>query len=366
MHSQPSSKSQLSCPGCGAMLEFNPKRGQMECPYCGRQEAIARNKTSLLAEHSFEAHLNEKHTQLAALSKQAVEVQCPGCRAQFTFEPPTVAGKCPFCNTNIVAQPSMASPVVNPGGIVPFKIGQRQAREKVGEWLRQRWFAPRELRRLSQYAGLQGIYLPFWTYDCRTHSEYRGQRGDRYLRTETYTTTDDEGRTVTETREVVDTRWTNVSGSLEQTFDDVLISAAESINQDHLQAVEGWDLSELVPYNPSYLSGFKVQRYQIHLKNGFEQAKKKMEPEICKAVERQIGGDEQRVRSISTTYSSITFKYILLPVWAGAYEFKGRRYSIVVNGQSGKVCGDRPYSSLQVVLVILIAFLVLAIVVGLL
>ncbi|MDG2616240.1 hypothetical protein P7L53_08275 [Thermoleptolyngbya sichuanensis XZ-Cy5] len=366
MQRHSSSESQLSCPGCGASLEFNPKRGQMECPYCGRREAIARNKTSLLAEQSFEAHLNEKHTQLAALSRQAVEVQCPGCRARFTFEPPTVAGKCAFCNTNIVAQPRTASPVVTPGGVVPFTIGQRQAREKVSEWLRQRWFAPKGLKRLSQHAGLQGIYLPFWTYDCKTCSQYRGKRGDRHTRTETYTTTDNDGRTITDIREVVETHRTRVSGSVDYAFDDVLVAAAESVDQNHLRAVEGWDLSELAPYNASYLSGFKVQRYQINLKEGFERAKKKMETEIRRAVECKIGGDEQCIDSLSTSYSDITFKHILLPVWTGAYEFKGRRYTIVVNGQSGKVCGDRPFSWLQIAFAILVAIVILGILVSVL
>lgn len=338
----------------------------MECPYCGRQEAIARNKTSLLAEQSFESHLSEKHTQLAALSQQAVEVQCPGCRARFTFEPPTRGREMCICNTNIVAQPHTASPVVSPGGVVPFKIGQRQAREKVSEWLRQRWFAPKALKRLSQHAGLQGIYLPFWTYDCKTCNQYRGKRGDRYTRTETYTTTNDEGKIVTDTREVEETRWTPVSGRLDYAFDDVLVAAAESVDQNHLQAVERWDLSELVPYNASYLSGFKVQRYQINLKAGFERAKKKMEPEIRQAVECKIGGDEQCIDSISTSYSDITFKHILLPVWTGAYEFKGRRYTVVVNGQSGKVCGDRPFSWLQIGLAILVAIVIFGILISIL
>ncbi|HIK39829.1 hypothetical protein [Thermoleptolyngbya sp. M55_K2018_002] len=91
-----------------------------------------------------------------------------------------------------------------------------------------------------------------------------------------------------------------------------------------------------------------------------------MEIEIRRAVECKIGSDEQCIDSLSTSYSDITFKHILLPVWTGAYEFKGRRYTIVVNGQSGKVCGDRPFSWLQIALAILVAIVVLGVLVSVL
>jgi hypothetical protein len=61
-------------------------------------------------------------------------------------------------------------------------------------------------------------------------------------------------------------------------------------------------------------------------------------------VRRGIGGDEQRVESIKTSYSAITFKHLLLPVYVGAYRFGEKVCQVVVNGRTGEVQGERPYS----------------------
>jgi len=100
-------------------------------------------------------------------------------------------------------------------------------------------------------------------------------------------------------------------------------------------------------YEPAYLAGFRAQRYQIELAAGFEKAKAVMANEIGRSVRRDIGGDEQRVMSISTTYSDIYFLHLLLPVWIGAYQFQNKVYHVVVNARTGDVEGERPYSAVQ-------------------
>jgi predicted RNA-binding Zn-ribbon protein involved in translation (DUF1610 family) len=347
MQRESSSRQQFSCSGCGGNLEFDPQQGDLQCPYCGRKEAIARGSTAV-AEQPYEAYLTANHAQFVALSTTTVEVKCPGCNAQFAFEPPTIAGQCAFCNTSIVAHPQSANPIVTPEAVLPFRVDQRTAKENVQQWLRRRWFAPTALHKLSQQEAIQGIYLPFWTYDSQTSSHYRGERGDHYTDTETYTETNSEGNPETKTREVKKTRWTSVSGQVSRFFDDLLVVGTESINKKHLNSVSNWDLSNLVPYTSSYLAGFKAQRYQISLEAGFEQAKEQMVGQIRSDVKRDIGGDEQRVSSVSTSYSNITFRHILLPVWVTAYRFKNRQYSVMVNARSGEVSGDRPFSPVKI------------------
>jgi ribosomal protein S27E len=334
---------QFPCPGCGSTLEFDPHVGQLKCPYCGREEVIPQSAEQV-EERSYEAYLNSSHTQLAALSSTALEADCPGCQAQITFEPPNIAGQCPFCNTSIVTQPHAANPVVAPEAVLPFSISQKGAREDIQKWLSSRWFAPNGLKKLAQQEGLQGVYLPFWTYDCHTVSHYTGERGTHYYVTETYTVTNSEGKSETRTRQVQRTRWRSHSGRVDRFFDDVLIPGSESVNVQRLEALEPWDLSKLVPYNASYLSGFKAQRYQVSLKKGFELAKGKMEEPIRCDIRHDIGGDEQRIHSVSTHYNAITFKHLLLPVWISAYRFNNKQYQVMVNAQTGEVLGDRPYS----------------------
>lgn len=347
MQSEAFSQQQFPCPACGGRLEFDPRSGHLSCSYCGHEQLLAK-EGGLVVERSYDSYLTANHTQIVALSTTAQEVKCPGCNAEFAFEPPIVAGQCPFCSTSIVAHPHAATPIVTPEAVLPFRVDQRTAKENVQLWLQRRWFAPTGLHKLSQQEKVQGIYLPFWTYDCQTSSQYKGERGDHYTVTETYTETNSEGETETKTRNVQKTRWTSVSGQVDRFFNDVLVAATESINSKHLKAVSNWDLSHLVAYDASYLAGFKAQRYQVSLKAGFEQAREPMAGQIRSDVERDIGGDEQRVSSVSTSYSKITFKHILLPVWVSSYQFKNRQYAAMVNAQTGKVAGDRPFSTVKI------------------
>src|SRR4029079_17966666 len=127
--------------------------------------------------------------------------------------------------------------------------------------------------RFAQPEAIQGVYIPFWTYDTNTTTDYTGQRGEHYWETETYYERDSQGNQVQHTREVRHTRWYSASGTVTGSFDDVLIPATTSLPADRLAALEPWDFPELRPYDPSFLAGFKAQRYQVDLKQGFELVK---------------------------------------------------------------------------------------------
>ena len=85
-------------------------------------------------------------------------------------------------------------------------------------------------------------------------------------------------------------------------------------------------LAGLRSYDPAFLSGFKAQRYQVDLEQGFERAKEVIAPAIESKVRNDIGGDEQMIESLSTDYSDVTFKHLLLPVYAGAYRYNGKSF----------------------------------------
>jgi DNA-directed RNA polymerase subunit RPC12/RpoP len=331
------------CPGCGADLQFAPEGGCLTCPYCGRQEQIAPAAGSV-EERSYEDYLHMHADRMGALAQGALEVACQTCGATVTFTPPMVAGECDFCGSSIVAQPRDADPVVAPEGVLPFRVTQGQATDSIRSWLGSLWFAPNALKRMAQQEGVGGVYIPFWTYDAYTLSEYEGQRGEHYYTTETYTETDSQGRTETKTRQVQHTRWWPASGTVERWFDDILVPATKSLPPARLAALEPWDMRELTPYDPAYLSGYKAQRYQVDLAEGFELAKRAAAPIIEQDARRDIGGDEQRVTRVSTAYSAITFKHLLLPIYVGAYRFNEKVYQLVVNGRTGEVQGERPYS----------------------
>ncbi len=331
------------CPGCGADQQFEPRDGTLTCPYCGCSERIEPEGGGP-SERPYEEYLRPREERLGRMAEGALEAACQTCGAVVSFVPPQVAGECDFCGSPIVAQPRSADPLVAPEGVLPFGVTKEEASDSIRRWLSSLWFAPSALKRLASHEGVGGVYIPFWTYDAHTTSRYEGQRGEHYFVTEHYTETDPQGRSVTKTRQVRHTRWHHASGTVSRWFDDLLVPATTSLPPEKLSALEPWDMAELAPYDPAYLSGYKAQRYQIDLAEGFELAKQLAAPAIEADVRRSIGGDEQRVSGISTAYSGITFKHLLLPVYVGAYRFRDRLFQVVINGRTGEVQGERPYS----------------------
>jgi DNA-directed RNA polymerase subunit RPC12/RpoP len=354
------------CPSCGADLLYEPRDGFLSCPYCGHKEAIPQSADEV-EERSFEQYLRVRPEQMSRLAANALEVQCQSCGAKSLFMPPEVAGRCEFCGVQIVAQPKSADPMLAPEGILPFCVTQTDASSNLRGWLSSRWFAPNDLKHFAQPDAIHGIYLPFWTYDTNTTTYYTGLRGDYYYETETYTERDSQGNLVTRTRQVQRIRWSPASGTVTGWFNDVLIPATTSLPSARLDGLQPWDLHELRPYDPAFLSGFKAQRYQIDLEQGFERMRQVIAGEIENDVRGDIGGDQQQIEELSTHYSGITFKHLLLPVYAGAYRFNGKVFQIVVNGRTGEIQGERPYSFWKIALLvmsILFVILILALVFG--
>ena len=351
------------CPACGADLLYEPKDGFLSCQHCGNKEAIPESAEGV-EERSFESYLQMRPQELQPLAANALEVQCQSCGAKVAFTPPEVARQCDFCGVQIVAEAKSADPTLAPQGILPFCITQQQANASLREWLRSRWFAPNALKTFAQPDAIGGVYIPFWTYDTNTTSFYEGERGDHYYTTETYYESDGKGGQVARTRQVQHTRWSPASGTVTRWFDDILVPATVSMPENRLDALEPWDLMELRPYDPAFLSGFKAQHYQVDLAKGFERVKQVCSPLIRDDVSNDIGGDEQRIHNVATHYSGITFKHLLLPVYAGAYRFNRKVFQIVINGRTGEILGDRPYSYWKIALLVVAILFVLMILVA--
>ena len=155
-------------------------------------------------------------------------------------------------------------------------------------------------------------------------------------------------------------RWTPVSGRVARSFDDVLVLASGALPRSITDGLAPWDLSALRDFRPDYLAGFEAEGYTVHLAAGLEIAHDEMAGVILGDVQRAIGGDVQRVGRITTDHDNETFKHILLPIWSAAYKYNGKSYRFVVNGQSGRVQGERPWSIWKLAALVLAILIILA------
>lgn len=350
---------EIACISCGASLKYKPGTDHLSCGFCG-----AENEIPLVPKEILELDFNEylEKFESAAPVTEVKTVQCKNCAATTSLPPNVTSMDCPYCTTPLIVEQCKVENVITPHALVPFKLNANQASEKFRSWIKGLWFAPNKLQKMAMVTDtIRGIYTPYWTYDANTHTFYVGQRGTWHYRTVSYTAVEN-GKTVSKTRQEKYTVWTMASGKVDNIFDDILVNASNSIPRNMADGIEPWPLGDLKPFTPEFLSGFLSEKYQVDLKNGFGIAKSKMEKEINQTVRRDIGGDEQRVISMNTDYRDITFKHVLLPIFISAYKYNNKVYRFMVNGATGKVKGERPWSVAKIVLAVLAVLAIIGII----
>lgn len=340
------------CEQCGAKLEFAPGTAVLKCPYCGHETPI---KTDLSAVQELDIQQYMDRANLDTSLEKDTVLHCNNCAAEFTLPATQEASKCPFCGSDVVVPTDPQNRIV-PNGVLPFVIDQRGAREKYSVWVKSRFWAPNDLKKLAlAHHGLSGIYIPYWTYDSDTTTHYTGMRGEHYYETETYT--DSDGNT--QTRQVQRTAWYPASGVVDVNFDDLLVLGSTHLPRMYAQAMSTWNLSTVVGYTPEFLSGFQAMRYDLDLATCWGTAQGMMLPQIDDAIRSDIGGDEQQISSRNIEYFNVTFKHLLLPIWSGAYLYRGKSWRFLVNGQTGEVRGEAPVSVWKVAFAVLLGLILI-------
>lgn len=339
---------EFSCGGCGSSLEFQPGAAVLVCRHCGTETPLADADGTIE-----ELDLGEWLASLeqAEETEEVLTAACCGCGARVERDTRLSADTCPFCGTTIVAEGG-SHKRIKPRSLLPFKVDRGSAVESFRRWVSKRWFAPNDFKeRVRLDTALSGIYIPYWTFDAAVTTRYTGRRGTvRQIRSN--------GKTVTRTS------WTPVSGTVHDAFDDLLVPATRSLPYDHLEELEPWDLSDLIPFHAQYMSGFRAESYQIGLEEGFAEAREQMDGLIRETIKRDIGGDRQQIRSMRSDFKNLTFKHILLPVWISVYRYRNKSFRFLVNARTGETQGERPWSLAKVaitaVLAVVLAALLLA------
>ncbi|MEM7525909.1 MAG: primosomal protein N' (replication factor Y) - superfamily II helicase, partial [Pseudomonadota bacterium] len=268
------------CEECGASLTYAPGEPVVRCGFCGATNEIEQAAgpwdaaAETVAEQDLIRALEDRLPE--AEIEETRTIHCDSCGADVEFDEKTHAGACPFCAAAVVTETS-ANRHIKPKGVLPFGLTEREARKAMNDWLGGLWFAPSGLKDYAR-AGrpMQGLYVPYWTYDAQTETDYKGRRGDVYYVTQRVPVQVD-GKTVMQTRKVPKVRWSPARGRVSRFFDDVLVLASRSLPKKYADRLGPWDLSAMKPYQAAYLAGFRAEAYTVDLKEGFVEARARMD-----------------------------------------------------------------------------------------
>lgn len=334
------------CASCAGPMLFDTESQTLKCQYCGAEQSID-NAMEQPQEHPFD-HVGEDELALHDWGAEQQAIHCESCGGETLVPTGQTATLCVFCGSpKVLPQDNILS--IRPETLIPFQISRDEALTSFAAWKRKRWFLPTKFKQQKVSSQLNSIYIPYWTYDTDTYSLYSAEVGIYHYRTVTRTRVVN-GKTQTYTATERYTVWHSTQGDYDRSFDDILIPASGHYNTELLNKLGDFKLGELLPYKPEYLSGFVSERYSVTREQGWANAQHHADEQLNDEIRRKISGDEIRNLRIRTTFSAITYKHLLLPVWNASYTYKSKPYYYMVNGQTGTVSGHVPRSALKITL----------------
>jgi len=236
------------CPMCDGVMEFDPATGGLKCPYCGHEIAIESGAAA--AETDFDRAEDLASHDWGVAKKRVI---CESCGAETIYDALETANECPYCGSNQVME-THDDDTMAPGGVCPFKIDKQTAGENFKKWLSGKWFCPSLAKEKARPGAFHGVYLPYWTFDTQTYSQYTGRYGiDRRVRE--YVNGREQIRVVTD--------WYWTSGDYQEFINDQLVIGTTRHDASILREIEPFDTEGNVAYKPQYLAGFAAERYSV-------------------------------------------------------------------------------------------------------
>ena len=350
---QQAKSSTLPCGQCGAELEFKPGQGTLKCQYCGHSQVITFPAGATVVEYDLTDAMARYLGKTAAPPPSGVrQIKCQECSAEIMVPAGEETARCDYCGSRKTLQVEMPAEVLRPACVLPFRFESANAEDKFRTWLKGLWFRPNALKSRHMVEELNGLYAPYWTFDSQVSSWWTAQRGDYYYVTEHYRGSDGKSHS----KQVRKTRWTWASGSRRDAFDDWLVCASAQLRQrlaGLVHEIEPFPTKEVVPFDEKFLAGFRAERYSVDLKQGWDIARDGIYSEVTARCGRDVGGDTHRNLDVRSSFFGQSFKLTLLPLFVLAYRYNNKVFNVLINGATGEVQGQAPYSWVKITLLIL-------------
>ena len=309
------------CPSCGGAMAFDPASGKLKCPFCGSDfipEEYDRQKAANSGAPGTEWSLNADDMQVFT---------CNNCGGEVIGDENTGALTCPYCDEPLVLNERFTGSL-KPEFVLPFKIDKSRAKSAYGEYIAGKKLLPNIFKNDKHISDIKGVYVPFWLYDATVNAsaEFDGTK-------ET-----DQGDSTK-----IDHFKVTRSGTM--SFKHIPVDASTRMEDDLMDSIEPYDVSAAVPYSSAYMAGYLADRYDVSPEQCQPRADKRMEQTARDLIRGQVKNYDS-VSEKSHTFNKLTssYKYALYPVWILNTIWNGEKFVFAMNGQTGKLVGNVPYS----------------------
>ena len=324
------------CPACGGPLRYDGAKAMLVCDHCdsefGVAEVEARYAVKQQAAESKAraeaAAINEAQARGAAEGLNAT-YRCSSCAAELVCDDTTAVTECPYCGNPVVAAGRLAGDF-RPQLVIPFKLDRNAAKAALANHYKGKALLPKGFVDGNRINELQGVYVPFWLMDASARANA------------TYTATKTRRRREGDD-EIVDTDHFDVERAGTMSFSRIPVDASTKMPDAHMDAIEPFDYSALVPFSVAYMPGFVANRYDEDAATCRPRTEKRVDASAGQALRTSVEGyDSVSCQRCDVDKDWAEAVYALLPVWMLGTTWEGRQFLFAMNGQTGRLVGDLP------------------------
>ena len=325
---------QFKCPCCDGAIAFDSQSQNMKCPYCDTEFEIADLQTynEVL---SSQPEDNMQWDAAAGQEWQPGETEgmriytCNTCGGEIIGDETVGATECPFCGNPVVMTGQFAG-ALKPDLVIPFKLDKKAAMEALKKHYSGKKLLPKVFKDENRIKEVKGLYVPFWLFDADADGfvRYKASRtcvwsDSRYNYTET--------------------SFFQVVRAGTLGFENVPVDGSTKMDDTLMESIEPFDLSEAVDFQTAYLAGDLADKYDVDADTSIARANERIKRTTEDAFRDTVHG-YTTVTPVSTNISlqQSKAKYALCPVWILNSQWKGKKYTFAMNGQTGKLVGDLP------------------------
>ena len=234
--------------------------------------------------------------------------KCPACGGRMEFDSKTQHMKCPFCDTELSVEEYEAQQ--------PEADLSQNPNEENGNHIDE----------------IRGIYVPFWLFDANVEASVQ------YAMTET-DSWESGGYIYTKSTEHAIYREGEVA------FAGIPCDCSKKMDDTLMEAIEPYHFRDAVPFRAAYLAGYVADRYDVDMQDCIARATKRAQASTEKEMKYGLQSKGTiTVKSNRIQVKSATYHYALYPVWILNTTWRGKQYTFAMNGQTGRMVGDLPFS----------------------
>ena len=332
------------CSRCGGSQHFSISEQTLQCTNCGDLRQMEMVYVTDTDKQSVDRAMFTRRAHAWATNQN--RITCQQCGAISLTGPGWQTDQCMYCGSyRMVLSPDTIE-ILEPQGISILRIDSEMAQDLVRRWLKTGHLAPDDLALKSHGLELRPGYYPFWLFDGTVEVPWSCEVNMGSNRSP---------------------RWVHSRGLEFKLFDNVVVPGMERFTVKDFLALSPFNLHDALEFAPEYLAGWVAMNYDYPFSDATLTARERVMKDFQSEVYRRVepGREKRKLMTGAGNWSDMTYKLILLPLWVGVYSFQGKSFRVLVNGQTGKVVGEKPVDRLKVALVALLAAAVLAIAVGL-